>query len=371
MTKLDELFAQYGQSPWIDNIRRDWLNDGTLAEMVVKGVRGVTSNPSIFAKTLATSTAYDEMLEGKDDVDVEVLFEELAVRDVRDACDVLASVHDDSCGAFAAKDRRYCDGYVSLEVSPRLARDTVATVTAAKRLAAEVGRANVMIKIPGTKEGLPAVTEVLGAGINVNVTLIFSLDRYNEVITAWMDGLELALTRRSDVSTIGSVASFFVSRVDVAVDALLPEDDPRRGTTANAQVAGAYQLFRRRMASDRALALFGAGVQVQRPLWASTSTKDPAYFDLLYVDTIVADETVNTMPDATLAATLDHGNFASSTLLSDESIKESAEVLDQLPEDISLALVTEKLENDGVSAFVASYEELLKTVAQKMQGHSS
>ena len=187
MTKLDELFAEYGQSPWIDNIRRDWLNDGTLAAMVAQGVRGVTSNPSIFAKTLATSTAYDELLEGKADVDVEVLFEELAVRDVRDACDVLASVHTASCGAFAAKERRYCDGFVSLEVSPRLARDTVATVTAAKRLAAEVGRKNVMIKIPGTKEGLPAVTEVLGAGINVNVTLIFALDRYNDVITAWLE----------------------------------------------------------------------------------------------------------------------------------------------------------------------------------------
>ena len=211
MTKLDELFAQYGQSPWIDNIRRDWLNDGTLAEMVVKGVRGVTSNPSIFAKTLATSSAYDEMLVGKGDVDIEVLFEELAVRDVRDACDVLDSVHVASRTAFDAKERRYCDGYVSLEVSPRLARDTVATVTAAKRLAAEVGRKNVMIKIPGTREGLPAVTEVLGAGINVNVTLIFSLERYNEVMTAWMEGLELALTRRSDVSAIGSVASFFVS----------------------------------------------------------------------------------------------------------------------------------------------------------------
>jgi transaldolase len=366
MTKLDELFAEYGQSPWIDNIRRDWLNDGTLADMVTRGVRGVTSNPSIFAKSLATSSAYDEMLEGKSDVDAEVLFEELAVRDVRDACDVLGSVHTASCGAFAAKERRYCDGFVSLEVSPRLARDTVATVTAAKRLAAEVGRKNVMIKIPGTKEGLPAITEVLGAGINVNVTLIFSLERYNEVITAWMEGLELALTRRSDVGTIGSVASFFVSRVDVAVDALLPEGDPRRGTTANAQVAGAYQLFKRRMASERAQALFAAGAQLQRPLWASTSTKNPTYFDLLYVDTIVADETVNTMPDATLAATLDHGNFATSELRSDESIQEAAAILDQLPEDVSMAAVTEKLEIDGVTAFVSAYEELLETVRKKM-----
>jgi transaldolase len=367
MTKLDELFADYGQSPWIDNIRRDWLNDGTLAAMVAQGVRGVTSNPSIFAKTFSTSSDYDDMIEGKGDMDVEVLFEELAVRDVRDACDVLASVHSTSVSAFVEKQRRYCDGFVSLEVSPRLARDTVATVTAAKRLAAEVGRSNVMIKIPGTKEGLPAITEVLGAGINVNVTLIFSLERYNDVMTAWMEGLELALKRRSDVSTIGSVASFFVSRVDVAVDALLPEGDPRRGTTANAQVAGAYQLFKRRMSSDRATALLDAGAQVQRPLWASTSTKNPTYFDLLYVDTIVADETVNTMPDATLAATLDHGNFSSSELRSDKSIAEAAAVLDQLPPDISLAAVTEKLEVDGVSAFVTSYEELLATVKAKMQ----
>lgn len=210
-TKLKELFDDYGQSPWIDNIRRDWLNDGTLAGLVEEGVRGVTSNPSIFQKTLATSSAYDELIEGKKDIDPEVLFEELAVRDVRDACDVLAEVNTLSIAQFAGSTRRYCDGFVSLEVSPRLARDTVATVTAAKRLAAEVGRPNVMIKIPATKEGLPAITEVLGAGINVNVTLIFSLERYNEVITAWMEGLELSLTRRSDISTIGSVASFFLS----------------------------------------------------------------------------------------------------------------------------------------------------------------
>jgi transaldolase len=234
---------------------------------------------------------------------------------------VLASVHTASCSAFAAKERRYCDGFVSLEVSPRLARDTVATVTAAKRLAAEVGRKNVMIKIPGTKEGLPAITEVLGAGINVNVTLIFSLDRYNEVITAWMEGLELALTRRSDVSAIGSVASFFVSRVDVAVDALCPRAipaaarprTPRWPAPTNCSVVAWRASAPRRSSRP--------GAQVQRPLWASTSTKNPAYFDLLYVDTIVADETVNTMPDATLAATLDHGNFATSELRSDESIE--------------------------------------------------
>jgi transaldolase len=367
-TKLDQLYVDYGQSPWIDNIRRDWLNDGTLAGLVEEGARGVTSNPSIFQKTLATSSAYDEQLEGKKDVDPEVLFEEIAVRDVRDACDVLSEVNTLSAAQFAGGVRRYCDGFVSLEVSPRLARDTVATVTAAKRLAAEVARPNVMIKIPGTKEGLPAITEVLGAGINVNVTLIFSLERYNEVITAWMEGLELALTRRSGIASIASVASFFLSRVDVLIDPQLPEGDPLRGKIANAQAAGAYELYRRRMASDRGQALLKAGAQVQRPLWASTSTKNPAYPDLLYVDTIVADETVNTMPDATLAAVLDHGHFATSQLLTDESIHELASVVGELPVNVSLAAATEKLESDGVAAFVAAYEDLLKTVVQKQQG---
>lgn len=368
MTKLTELYNDYGQSPWIDNIRRDWLNDGTLATLVAKGVRGVTSNPSIFAKALATSNAYDDQVRSAGEVDAEVLFEELAVADVKDACDVLKAVHEGSVADFAAGVRRYCDGFVSLEVSPRLARDTVATVTAAKRLATEVGRDNLMIKIPATKEGLPAISEVLGEGINVNVTLIFSLERYNEVITAWMEGLELALKRRRDVRSIASVASFFVSRVDVAVDALLPEGDPRRGTTANAQVAGAYEVYRRRMGTDRATALLEAGAQVQRPLWASTSTKDPTYFDLLYVDRIVANETVNTMPDATLDAVLDHGVFASSLLSSEASTETAAGALTQLPAEVSLDAVTEKLEIDGVASFVASYEELLASVTAKIEG---
>lgn len=368
MTKLTELYDEFGQSPWIDNIRRDWLNDGTLATMVTKGVRGVTSNPSIFAKTLASSSAYDEQLRSAGDADAEVLFEELAVADVKDACDVLKTVHESSCTSFLAGERRYCDGFVSLEVSPRLARDTVATVAAAKRLFAKVARANVMIKIPATREGLPAITEVLGEGINVNVTLIFSLERYNEVITAWMEGLELALKRRHDVGSIASVASFFVSRVDVAVDALLPEGDARRGTTANAQVAGAYEMYRRRMRTDRATALLEAGAQVQRPLWASTSTKNPTYDDLLYVDNIVADESVNTMPDATLDAVLDHGDFGASRLFDEASIEGLAATLKELPVEISLDAVTDKLEVDGVASFVASYEELLATVTQKIEG---
>ena len=366
MTRLTDLFDTYGQSPWIDNIRRDWLNDGTLARLVDDGVRGVTSNPSIFAKAFATSDAYDEALAATTATDPEVVFEELAILDVRDACDVLSAVHEQSNREFTSHRRRYCDGFVSLEVSPLLALDTGGTIAAAKRLAEQVGRSNVMIKIPATREGLPAVTEVLGTGINVNVTLIFSLARYDEVISAWMDGLELARSRGLDVAAIASVASFFVSRVDAAVDALLPEGDARRGTTANAQVAAAYAIYKGRMGSPRAAALLEAGAQVQRPLWASTSTKNPTYYDLLYVDPIVADETVNTMPDATLAGVLDHADFSNSLLLDDESITRAAAPLAQLPGEVSLDDVTARLERDGVAAFVTAYEELIATVTSKI-----
>jgi transaldolase len=366
MTSLNDLYANYGQSPWIDNIRRDWLNDGTLAKFVGEGVRGVTSNPSIFAKTLSTSTAYDELISTSKDDSAEELFETLAVEDVRDACDVLTKVHEDSRKDFAAGNRRYLDGFVSLEVSPLLARDTAGTIAAAKRLHAKVDRSNVMIKIPATKEGLPAIRAVLGAGINVNVTLIFSLDRYTEVIAAWTLGVRDAYDAGHDVGDVASVASFFVSRVDVAVDALLPEGDPRRGTTANAQAAAAYDLYRKRFGGDDVASLLADGAQVQRPLWASTSTKNPAYDDLLYVNRLVADETVNTMPDATLADALDHANFSSSYLLNDETSQATAATLERLSPNVVLSKVTDQLELDGVAAFAKSYEELLATVSSKM-----
>lgn len=367
MTSLNDLYGDYGQSPWIDNIRRDWLNDGTLAKFVAKGVRGVTSNPSIFAKTLATSSAYDAFVAASTDDNPEDLFESLAVADVRDACDVLAPVHASSRVDFAKGGRRYLDGFVSLEVSPRLARDTTETIAAAQRLAKRVDRPNVMIKIPATREGLPAIRAALGAGINVNVTLIFSLERYNEVITAWVQGLNDAYDAGHDLGAIASVASFFVSRVDVAVDALLPEGDSRRGTTANAQVAAAYELYQGRVKGEEVATLLRRGAQVQRPLWASTSTKNPSYDDLLYVNRIVANETVNTMPDATLADVLDHADFAASNLLNEETCSVAAELLKQLPPDVSLDHVTDQLEVDGVTAFAKSYEELLTTVSSKMR----
>ena len=368
MTRLRSLFDDHGQSPWIDNIRRDWLDDGTLAQLVADGARGVTSNPAIFAKAFATSSAYDALLEGATSSDTEVVFERLASADVRDACDVLYEVHSKSRVEFESGRRRYADGFVSLEVSPRLARDTEGTKAAAQHLFAEVARPNVMIKIPATREGLPAITDVLGEGINVNVTLIFSIERYDEVLAAWCAGLELARANGHDLGRIASVASFFVSRVDAAVDKLLPEGDLLRGHIANAQAAAAYELYLRWMASNRVVALLDAGAQVQRPLWASTSPKNPAYDALLYVDSLVADETVNTMPDATLDAALSHGNFDHSLLATPASLAATAALLDRLPASISLAQVTEQLEREGVDSFVNAYEELLSIVASKLTG---
>ena len=242
MTTLDDLYNNYGQSPWLDNLRLDWIEDGTLASYIAQGVRGVTSNPSIFAKAFASTSAYDPAIAASSETDPEKLFETLAVGTVRDACDLFADVHARSRKDFEGGNRRYLDGFVSLEVSPSLAHDTAGTIEAAKRLWGRVDRPNVMIKIPATIEGLPAIRATLGAGINVNVTLIFSLERYDEVVTAWAQGLSDAYDAGHDLSAIASVASFFVSRVDVAVDALLPEGDPRRGTTANAQTAAAYEL---------------------------------------------------------------------------------------------------------------------------------
>ncbi|MGC8509710.1 MAG: transaldolase [Acidimicrobiales bacterium] len=366
MTRLHDLYDQHGQSPWIDNIRRDWLDDGTLASLVSQGVRGVTSNPSIFAKSLASSSAYDAAIAALETRDPEAVFESLAVADVRDACDVLGAVHLASRDDAAAGRRRYADGFVSLEVSPRLAHDTAATIAAARRLADRVDRPNVMIKIPATREGLAAITEVLGQGINVNVTLIFSTERYGEVIDAWRDGLSLAASRGHDLAGVASVASFFVSRLDVAIDAQLAEGDPRRGTNAVAQTAAAYEIFRARRVAPDVTALIARGAQIQRPLWASTSTKDPHYDDLLYVNDLVADETVNTMPDATLRAALDRLDPTRSVLADPATAARTAHRLDALGSDVDLDQVTRRLEDEGVAAFADAYDALLATIAAKI-----
>ena len=370
MTKLDALYLSHGQSAWVDNIRRDWLNDGTLQDLVDRGVRGVTSNPSIFAKAVASTSAYDSLIAGLDTNDPEAAFEKLAVEDVRDACSILLPVYEASLRAQNAGERRSLDGFVSLEVSPRLAHDTDGTVAAAKRLAHELaGSPNLMIKIPATTAGLPAITAVLASGINVNVTLIFSLGRYSEVLDAFVAGIEGAHANGHDVSKIASVASFFISRVDTAIDPLLAENSPLRGTAAIAQAARAYEMYLERVASPAFTSILSMGAQVQRPLWASTSTKNPAYSDLLYVNTLVASETVNTLPDPTLEAYADHG-VAEESLLA-ESAKRSAlgSKLDQLEAaGVDLVEVTQRLEDEGVAAFISSYDELLETVGQKLRG---
>lgn len=358
MTRFDDLYLLGGQSAWVDNIRRDWLDDGTLQSLLDQGIRGVTSNPSIFAKAVSSSSAYDAFIAAAEGSDEEV-FEQLAVRDVRDACHMFRPVYDASLRERRTGTHRYTDGYVSLEVSPRLAHDTAGTVTAAQRLAATLSDCpNLMIKIPATDEGLPAVTQVLAAGINVNVTLIFSLERYAQVIDAFIEGQERARANGVDMDALASVSSFFVSRVDTAIDPLLPADSNLRGAVALAQVSAAYELFLRRFGDHP------TDAQIQRPLWASTSTKNPAYDELLYVDCLVAPESVNTIPDGTLRTYGLRGSINSSVLA--EQRAECAARLSELPAlGIDLSQVTTKLEHDGVAAFEASYEELLTDIANK------
>ena len=366
MTRLDALYLEHGQSPWIDNIRRDWLNDGTLRNLIDRGVRGVTSNPSIFAKALATSSQYDDAISHSKARGAEQLFEELAVADVQVACDLLKEVHQASNREFAAGVHRYSDGFVSLEVSPRLAHDTAATVSAAERLAERVGRRNLMIKIPATPAGLGAISAVLAQGINVNVTLIFSLERYGQVMDAYLEGVRDASESGRDINSISSVASFFVSRVDTAADPMLERDPSLLGVTANAQVAVAYQMYLERFDRSDARELLAAGAQVQRPLWASTSTKNPAYHELLYVEPLVANESVNTMPEATLTAFEDHGDLTSPSIDDEVIRRRYVEQFNLLSSAIDLNSVTAQLEIEGVRAFESSYGELLQTVDDKL-----
>jgi transaldolase len=365
-SKLKMMFDQYQQSPWFDNIRRDWLDDGTLARLVEQGVRGVTSNPAIFQKSFSESEVYSKLVSETHADDAEELFESLAVADVQDACDVLRPVYESSILESGSKPRPFYDGYVSIEVSPNLAHDTSGTVKAALNLWQAVNRPNVMIKIPATKAGLPAITEVLSNGINVNVTLIFSVQRYKEVLDAWRQGISLGIKGGRDVTSIASVASFFVSRVDAAVDSLLGEGSPLLGRIANAQVAAAYMTYLDFMENE-GIEILSNGAQVQRPLWASTSTKNPNYDPLLYVNSIIAPETVNTMPDATLAAATQSADANASLLMSRESIVQTANLLKTLPLEIDMDVITHQLEIDGVAAFIRSYEELIGSVAAKMK----
>ena len=356
--------TEMGVSIWLDDISRVRLSTGNLASLVRDmHVRGVTSNPTIFAKAMSNGSAYaDQMADlAVRGVDVGEATRNLTTYDIRWACDVLRPVYDATDGL---------DGRVSLEVDPRLARDTARTIAEARALWWMVDRPNMFIKIPATLAGLPAITQCLSEGISINVTLIFSLERYGQVIDAFMAGLEAASGR--DVATIASVASFFVSRVDTEVDARLdkigtPEAEALRGKAALANARLAYELFEQRFAanSERWAALQARGARLQRPLWASTSVKDPSFADTMYVTELVAPHTVNTMPESTIHAVADHGKLHGNAI--DGTYDESRRVFEQLEAlGVPYDDVVRVLEEEGVQKFAASWEELLESVSRAL-----
>ncbi|MEG3586958.1 MAG: transaldolase [Actinomycetota bacterium] len=360
MTILDDLFSQHGQSPWLDNLRREWLHSGELQNWIDKGVRGLTSNPSIFEKAISDSEAYDQQFQSliQNGVSIEDAYWTLVQTDIADALDLMEPIHDSSKGL---------DGYVSVEVDPRLARDTTATIDAARYLDDQLSSKNLYIKIPGTKEGLPAIKQMISEGRSINVTLLFSLERYAEVIESYVSGLE---ARDGDLSAISSVASFFISRTETEVDSRLEaigtsEALDLKGKTAVAQGQLAYRIFLDNFNTDRWKALENRGARLQRPLWASTSTKNPTYSDTLYVDQLIGPNTVNTLPDGTLAAFLDHGTLERTI---DASFDAAMEVLQKVETlGVNLQDVADKLEREGVSSFENSFENLLETLSKKAE----
>ncbi len=355
--RLEQLHHDHGQSPWVDNLTRPMLRSGRLQALVDVGVRGVTSNPTIFAKAFEAGTDYDAKFSDLTQVhSVEDAYWELVIEDVSAALDVMEPVHERSGGT---------DGFVSLEVSPSIAYDADATVKAARWLHSRVDRPNLLVKIPATEPGVDAIHRMVAEGADINVTLIFGLGRYDAVIEAYLSGLEAV---EGDLSGVQGVASFFVSRVDTLVDRRLetigtPEALALRGKVAVAQAKLAYDLFRRRFSGPRWDALVRRGACPQRPLWASTSTKNPAYPDLLYVDNLIGPDTVNTLPEPTIEAFLDHGTPARTI---DRGLDEARRTLDAARElGIDMESVAGVLEEEGVASFSKSYDELLQVLTDK------
>jgi transaldolase / glucose-6-phosphate isomerase len=366
-TPLKELL-KFGQSVWLDYIRRDLIETGELKRLIDEdGLRGMTSNPSIFEKAIVESKYYQDSLKELDrrtDLDANGRYEVLAIRDIQDAADVLRPV-------YQSTKRR--DGYVSLEVSPFLARDTQKTLNEARRLWKAVGRENIMIKVPGTPEGIPAFQQLISEGININVTLLFAQEVYEEVAEAYIAGMAQLAANGGDVSKIASVASFFISRIDTLVDSIIEQklktakDDRQKselqslmGKIAIANGKQTYQRYLRIFSTERWKKLVGKGAQTQRVLWASTSTKNPKYSDVMYVDELIGPDTVNTMPPATLDAYRDHGHPRPSLT---EDVESANRVMEKLAElGISIREVTDKLTEDGVRLFAESFEKLLKAV---------
>jgi transaldolase len=369
---LKELL-KYGQSMWLDYIRRDLFTTGKLKQMIDDdGLRGMTSNPSIFEKAIADSSLYDDLLKSlasRKDLDTTARYEQIAIRDIQDAADTLRPVYDAS---------KFRDGYVSLEVSPYLANKTQETIDEARRLWKAVQRDNVMIKVPGTTEGLPAIRQLIGEGININITLLFAQEVYEKVAEAYIAGLEDLAARGGDLKKMASVASFFISRIDTLIDSML-NDKLKTTTDANQQallnsllgkVAIAngkltYQAYQRIFSGPRWQALAAQGAQTQRVLWASTSTKNPKYRDVIYVEELIGPDTVNTMPPATIDAFRDHGRLRKALM---EDVPGAAKVMQDLPRaGISMKEVTDKLTTDGVKLFADAFDKLLAAVAKSTQ----
>jgi transaldolase/glucose-6-phosphate isomerase len=369
---LKELL-NYGQSMWLDYIRRDLFSSGKLKQLIAEdGLRGMTSNPAIFEKAIGESSLYDDILKSlasRADLDTTARFEQIAIRDIQDASDVLRPVYEES---------RFRDGYVSLEVSPYLARKTQETMDEARRLWKAVQRENVMIKVPGTAEGLPAIRQLIGEGININITLLFAQEVYEKVAEAYIAGLEDLAAHGGNLKKMASVASFFISRIDTLIDSLL-NDKLKATTDANQQalfksllgkVAIAngkltYQRYQTIFSGPRWQALAAKGAQTQRVLWASTSTKNPNYRDVIYVEELIGPDTVNTMPPATIDAFRDHGLLRNSLT---EDVAGAARVMDDLARaGISIREVTDKLTNDGVKLFADAFDKLLAAVAKSTQ----
>ena len=357
-TRLHDLHGRCGQSPWLDNIRRGWITGGELQRWVQRGVRGLTSNPSIFQKAITSTADYDDEFRSSiaAGLDVEASYWRLVGSDISAAAQILRPVHEESGGV---------DGYVSVEVAPDLARDGEATAAAARHLHEQLALPNLYVKIPGTAEGLAPIAQMIAEGNSINVTLIFGVERYLEVADAYMSGLE---QRPGDLSEVSSVASFFVSRIDTEVDRRLEtvgtdEALRLRGRAAIANAKVAYGHFQRLCSEPRWQALAARGARPQRLLWASTSTKNPSYPDTLYVDELIGPDTVNTLPDATLEAFEDHGT-AEPTLAS--GADEAADVLDRIAAaGVDLEAVAAQLEDEGVAAFAKSFDELLGVLGDK------
>jgi transaldolase/glucose-6-phosphate isomerase len=351
---------ELGQSIWLDNISRELLESGKLARLIAEdGISGVTSNPTIFEKAIGHSERYDDALTAaaRDGLDARGIFFRLAYADIRDGADLLRPSYDAADGQ---------DGHISFELPPELARNATDSISEAKRIFAEIDRKNVFIKVPATPEGVEAFRELTAQGISVNVTLLFAVSRYEEIANAWIDGLERRVAAGEPVDRLASVASFFVSRVDTKVDARLEQlgraDLQGMAAVANAKLA--YRSFQRLFSGPRWEALAAKGAHVQRPLWASTSTKNPAYPDTLYVDTLIGPDTVNTMPEATIDATRDHGVAARTIDTRVDAAEAHMAELAQVGVDLDQILVHE-LVDEGVDSFANSFVSLLTTIAEK------